>query len=711
MSEIIQPPHRYEDAGEFAELGYPVIPVNGKRPVIPGWQNTTPADYMSDPRFARHNVGIVLGGPHNLINIDIDIADEEIVKQLKRLLPPRAVQKVGRPPRMSFFARGEQATPRKSAAFVGGADGKDWKLEILGEKQQSVVGGIHPDTRMAFRCSPFPSRPSRLPLIKNDRIERIIREAERLMDAHPGLARKTKVAKQPKKAKWQDSQTLTATSGAANFIQVILTHLDPDLDREDWIKVLAAIHFETIGAESGRNIAGEWSRKGSKWDPNEFTRAWESFSLDHEHPAKLDTLIRIAGTYSDLPLELQLLDRAKTGATLRTFANVARALYRMDAGQIVWDRFRRQITVKGLPFVDEVRVEMLARISNRYRFTPGAEAFWDGLKYVALCHQIDPVTAYLKSLQWDGQPRVDRLLTVYFGAEDNRLNAEVGKRWLISAVVRGLNVKDIHSTAKCDHVLVLIGPQGCGKSTGLANLAPDPSWYTDSLDLDPSHVERASFLIEGIWIAEIGEIDKLFTRRNQCDSTVKNWLSRTSDRFRKPYQRAVEDVPRRCVFAGTSNQPAFLSDLTGNRRFWIVNVDQVQMDAIKRDRDQIWAEAVHLFKAGHRWWFEDKSMIMALMDRQDTCVRDLDYEDEILEWIEKHRLQAVTIALIKNRCLDGRASDWKIINVLSKHGWIRNQKRSRISGHRPRLWLASPDTTIPTTWPPMTDFRSDPDVF
>ncbi len=206
---------------------------------------------------------------------------------------------------------------------------------------------------------------------------------------------------------------------------------------------------------------------------------------------------------------------------------------------------------------------------------------------------VHPVRDHLGAITWDGVPRIEAWACRYLGAEDTAFNRSVGGLWLISAVAR-----IFRPGVKADHMLVLEGPQGARKSTALKILAGE-DWFTDELpDLGS---KDAAMHMQGVWIIEIAEIDAIGKAEV---SRIKAFLTRTTDRFRPPFGCYTIDVPRQCVFAGTVNPDTYLRDETGNRQFWPVRRGTIDIDALARDRDQLWAEAVARFRTGAIWWLD-----------------------------------------------------------------------------------------------------------
>ena len=214
----------------------------------------------------------------------------------------------------------------------------------------------------------------------------------------------------------------------------------------------------------------------------------------------------------------------------------------------------------------------------------------------------------------------------YFHVADSEYVRAVGPRYLVSAVARvyapGCNV---------DHMLVLEGPQGKQKSEALRTLAVNDDWYTDRL----SHVGTKDAAIEtaGVWIVELSEMDAM-TRATA--SATKSYLTRRSDRFRPPYAKHLVNLPRQCVFAGTINPPVggYLKDATGSRRVWpIACRGVIDRAGLERVRDQLWAEAVHLYKAGMPWWLQTPEL-EALATAEQAARFAVDaWEEPVREWL------------------------------------------------------------------------------
>jgi len=287
-------------------------------------------------------------------------------------------------------------------------------------------------------------------------------------------------------------------------------------------------------------------------------------------------------------------------------------------GKLVYNEFSNRATVVGkLPWSDEVNRDwcddddsgLRHFLESNYGIT-GAGKIADAVSIVYQKNKIHPVREYLNSLTWYGVKRVETLLTDYLGAEDTIYTRAVIKAHLTAAVARVMT-----PGCKYDTMLTLTGPQGIGKSTFIRYLGKD--WFNDSLDTVKG--KEAYEQLQGSWHIEMGEL----TATKKADiEAVKQFLSKTEDIYRVAYGRRTSRFKRQCVFWGTSNDKEFLRDKTGDRRYWPVDCGIVKpkkdiFKDLKGEVDQIWAEAVELFKSGHKLHLEGKEAEEALKQQRE----------------------------------------------------------------------------------------------
>ena len=268
---------------------------------------------------------------------------------------------------------------------------------------------------------------------------------------------------------------------------------------------------------------------------------------------------------------------------------------------------------------------------DQYGTTPKTSDVAGAFLVVAENNRFHPVRDYLTSLIWDGKPRIKWWLGEYLGADCETSSYEerqrygkylslVGWKYLVMAVARVMQ-----PPVKADNVLILEGSQGIGKSEALRILAGD--WFSDSTF--PLGDKDGYLQMQGKWIIELAELDAL----NKVESTrAKAFFTSVIDNFRPPYARCTQSFPRQCVFAGTTNQDHYMRDATGNRRYWPVFCNEINHDALKRDRDQLWAEAFHFWRSGARWWV-DSDDVDVFREQQESRYSSDAWEDLVVAWL------------------------------------------------------------------------------
>lgn len=242
----------------------------------------------------------------------------------------------------------------------------------------------------------------------------------------------------------------------------------------------------------------------------------------------------------------------------------------------------------------------------------------DGILAVAVKRAYHPIKEYLENLpQWDGTSRLDNLLIGYFGAENSPYTKAVIRKTIVAAVARIYN-----PGVKFDHVLILNGPQGMGKSTFFYKLAGE--WFSDSLTITDMKDKSGAEKLQGYWILELGELAGM--RKTEVE-VVKSFISRVDDKYRASYGICVENHPRQCIIVGSTNaENGFLRDITGNRRFWPVringNCEKKPWQMSKEDVEQIWAEALMLYKSGEKLYLNSDEEKIALREQSDAMESD-----------------------------------------------------------------------------------------
>lgn len=275
-------------------------------------------------------------------------------------------------------------------------------------------------------------------------------------------------------------------------------------------------------------------------------------------------------------------------------------------GKIAYNLFSNRTMVKGdLPWrsvSDKVRGDIWqdsddANLRVYIDITYGIVAPYkinDGLAIIEKKNKYHPIIDYLNSNTWDKISRVDTLMIDYLGAEDCEYTRSITRKMLVAAVSRVFN-----PGIKFDYMLVLVGRQGIGKSYIINLLGRE--WYSDSLNT--VYGKEAYEQLQNAWILEMAELSA--TKKADAEA-IKHFISKTEDSYRQAYGRRVDTFKRQCVFFGTTNENEFLKDRTGNRRYWplMVGVNKplknLFKDLNKSEINQIWAEALYLYKCGEK---------------------------------------------------------------------------------------------------------------
>ena len=344
--------------------------------------------------------------------------------------------------------------------------------------------------------------------------------------------------------------------------------------------------------------------------------------------------------------------------------------------------FRRTAPLLGQAVGEEDVVRVRHWFEVEHGIKVSGKNVMDALQMVARQNRLHPVREYLSSLSWDGQPRVDCWLEDFCSVkptspDHQRLIRAVARKWFVSCVARGMT-----PGCKVDTMLILEGKQGIRKSTALAALAGENFFCDGLIDFGG---KDACQNIQGVWIYELAELDALL--RGDSGST-KAFLSRPTDKFRPPYGRTPVTVPRSVVFCGTVNHSGYLKDHSGNRRFWVVKCgESLNVDGIKASRDQLWAEARHLFDQGHVWHLSADEEALMRVEHEDRLEIE-PFEEAIVAWIEKQGETPIAIETVLENALGMKASTRnsnvtrRVHHILERLGFERQRKAFEEPGRR-----------------------------
>lgn len=396
----------------------------------------------------------------------------------------------------------------------------------------------------------------------------------------------------------------------------------------------------------------------------------QKFALEDSEVKKLYMQERLAdfdeAESLDWMEQLQLTDKSNVASTIKNL-NIILLNDPNLKDKFYYDEFQeRAIVCASLPWIElQDRVSTVwtdaddaglrQYIESTYKVANAAKTR-DALEILLMQVKRHPVKEYLTSLQWDGIKRADTLFIDYLGAEDTPYTRAVTGKALLGAVARILK-----AGCKHDHMLVLVGKQGCRKSTTIAKLGKN--WFSDSLYTMGG--KEAYEQLQGAWIIEVGELAVM--KKAEIEN-VKHFLTKTEDTYRAAYARRTSTHKRQCAFFGTTNEEEFLHDATGARRFWAVRVHGSDKDLTDDIVDQIWAEMVERYKAGEKWYLDAK------MEEVAKQVQETHTESNAKQGLIEKFLNTLLPENWDNMDLDKRLLYWANAFEIQEKGTMQRQK-------------------------------------
>ena len=573
----------------YIDHGWQVVPLapQSKRVTATGWLTLefTPDDFHADDNLGLRSVG-------GLVFVDVDCP--EAVKCADHYLPDTA-SIYGRPskPRSKRIYR--SAIP-KTIAYKDTAD-KSVLIEIRSQHQDMAPPSVHPSG------------------------EPLSWDAQDL--GTPATV---------------EAADLTRAVKLCATVAVIARHYNPSGSRHEWCLAIAGtLRRRGITEEECITLlsdAATWAHDSKLTD--RLTEVHTTYAHDDDDPYTGATALEDLCT-GDLASTLTALWGAPISSSAyllntrnlpdrNSISNITLALDKLSV-HLRFDQFAKKPFIQYNGFTglldDDVCTDLWIDIDQSEHFRPTKELFFDVVKNHARADQYHPVRDYLASLTWDGTPRLDAWLIESAGAVDTPYSRAVSALPLIAAVRRV-----VAPGCKFDEMLVLeSAEQGLLKSTALRTLCPDPQWFSDDLPLNvPSKeiIERTM----GKWIVEASDLSGM--RSSQVEH-LKGMLSRQVDGpVRMAYARLPVEQPRQFIIIGTTNSLTCLSDHTGNRRFWPLQVEAFSLDWIRTHREARWAEAAHREAAGESIRLSP-SLYVAAADQQGKRVYDHPWAESLAE--------------------------------------------------------------------------------
>lgn len=515
-----------------------------------------------------------------------------------------------------------------------------------------------------------------------------------------------------------DSQEPSATVPGHNLgraREMLFLH-DPDCDRDAWVRCGMALHHETAGGLDGLDLWDEWSKQGSKYKGRQdLETVWRSFnssgnsvvtisSLRVDTVAEVDEfaiitddMVKAAAlpaprTPEALKEALNSLRRDKTGRVFPVLPNLMPILSLPEiCGQrLAYDSFKDSLVCAPYgsetwrPIRDTDYTATRLWLEHAANFYPvSKDMVRDTIYYVAEMNKMDTAQQWLTSLKWDGVKRVREFMPRYMGTIATPYEYAVGE-YLWTALAGRV----LEPGCQVDMAVILVGDQGVGKSRGVQAMVPDPEFYAEiRLDEPDESIARK---LRGVLVGELAELRGI-TGQNAALDRIKAFITRSHEKWVPKYQEFATTFARRVVFIGTTNEQEFLVD-SENRRWLPVRTSGVDVEAIKRDCEQLWAEGAHLWMEHGVFWRDAQTL--AKVEQQEFKVVD-NWESVVEQWIKDHESPVTELkvndVLVQAVNLDvrhiTRAQEARVVRILRELGWVQQVLRDKATKKTYRAWI------------------------
>jgi hypothetical protein len=724
----------------------------GKRPPMTGWQDicATAGEAEVSRWISEYpdstNTGIQCGCT---IGADIDVRIPVVAKQIagaaRTMLGDTPLERVGMAPKTLLCYRADVTFRKIATSRLIMPDGNEAQIEILAEGQQFVAYGIHPDTLAPYEWlqdGPDAVPWADLPVVTEDACRRFVAEAEAILRRAGGRTKAEIDGNTKASAALAAGATVIAfrkASGGGSFFSEINRLALSAIEK--WFPQIFPTAKQEPGTGAWRVSSKDLGRPLEEDLSMHPTEGGRDFGTE-KSVSPIDVVIEHGVATDAVQAALWLCDqlrvdpadlgwkgkprknrskktddnadnpdqdtdwysRCLTGAEDRPLSNLANALLALRedpvwGGVLAYDgmlrasMLMRPVPVHGAaPELGEfkprpLRDEDVSSIQEWLQIagltTIGKDPTHQAVDLRSVECNYHPVRDYLNGLEWDGVERLESWLHTYLGAENTPYAQGIGRMFLVSVVARIFD-----PGCKVDYMVILEGPQGTRKSTACSILGGE--WFSDTIPENVASKDAQQHL-RGKWLIEFGEMHAL----GKSETTaLKAFITRRIEIYRPSYGRKEVHEPRQCVFIGTTNKAQYLRDETGGRRFWPVKVAVVRpinTDLLVEFRDQLFAEAVHRYRAGERWWPDDVFEQEHIQPEQEARFEADAWEEPIEDYLRNQQevtlMQVARMALSMETARLGTADQRRITAILDRLGWERGRKEA---GTKHQIFNAPP---------------------
>lgn len=677
----------------YTAAGFAVFPLNGKIPIKAGWPQTPYQPEVDPVEFSFGNFGILLTETDLVIDIDPrnfkDTVDSWLAFTEFYKLPltsPTLVVLTGSGGRHIYYKKPADLAICGSIKAYPGVEFKTKGQYVVG------AGSIHPETRNQYK---FISKTAAIAQSPLELLKIIEKQTQAVIAGAVGVFS-------------EDEQTVKRVSDYLRLAPIAI-----EGDGGDRTTFAVAARCRDFGLPMLKTLDLMLriynGRCLPEWDASELeikVRNAYSYAIDvagKASPAMQFDEIEIEKV-SDLAPKLRW-DKNDKGSLLQGSMNNLLNIFDIEKfplhGLLALNEFSHRIVFRrpapwhrpedaGINLEDHDVLACKAFLSQKFKFEPKTAVIYEAFEVIAHRALYHPVKDYLNSLKWDGVERVKNWLINFMGAEDDLYTRTVGVKFLLGAISRVYE-----PGCQFEYVLILEGEEGIGKSQAIRALCTP--WFSDQ----PLNLANKDTILNifGKWIIELGEME---THYRSETAAMTAFLSKQDDTFRIPYGRMSKDFKRQCVFMGTINPErdldvGYLKKTTGNRRMWPVAVKKAEVALLKKVRDQLWAEALVLYKRGIPSYLEDAKINSLAKDEQRKRLGRDPWHSRVELWLNENPVyrvrQHVRSEDVFYDCIGGRPQQYdrramvRIAEILYQLHWEKgvfwsNELKATVRGYK-----------------------------